>query len=196
MNRIFSPLFLVSAIFVFSFPTGSIFAAFVVTLEQVGSDVVATGSGTLDTDALTGNGSGGVQSTIFPTVGAVMVGPVPGGGATQFLGITGPSDFGAGAESFPTSGSGDLVGLTGGFGGSLFAPIGYQSGAFLSDTSTYAGQTLSSLGITQGTYTWSWGQGPTADSFTLVAAPEPSSLALAALGGVALLAYRRRLRRN
>lgn len=39
----------------------------------------------------------------------------------------------------------------------LQVPTGYVSGNPLSNTSTYANQTFGSLGLTPGTYVWSWG---------------------------------------
>src|SRR5262249_22787531 len=52
---------------------------------------------------------------------------------------------------------------------------------------TWNGATIASLGAIPGTYTWHWGTGANADSFTLniiapSAAPEPASLALLAMG--------------
>jgi hypothetical protein len=67
-------------------------------------------------------------------------------------------------------------------------PSGYVSGANLSDTATYNGQTFASLHLIAGTYTWHWGTGANADSFTLqigpasTPAPEPASLTLLAVG--------------
>jgi hypothetical protein len=77
-------------------------------------------------------------------------------------------------------------------------PLGYVSGTSLSATSTYAGATLLSLGVTPGTYTWTWGTGVHADSFTLdiVAPAVPDSGSTVSLLGCALLglaALRRKL---
>jgi hypothetical protein len=46
------------------------------------------------------------------------------------------------------------------------------SGTQLKNTATYTGQTISSLGLTPGTYTWTWGTGAHADSFVLVIHPQ------------------------
>ena len=167
-------------------------AAVIITLQQVGSDVVANGSGTINTSALTLSGSGSAQSSITPSNPSIILGPAsPQSGAySLWQSVTMPSLFGVGNQTFATSGSGDVVG-TAGIG--LFLPQAYVSGAALSDTATWANQTFSSLGVTPGTYTWTWGSGPTADSLTLNAtvAPEPASAVLL-LGGGALLALRRR----
>ncbi|MGH7044737.1 MAG: PEP-CTERM sorting domain-containing protein [Acetobacteraceae bacterium] len=64
-------------------------------------------------------------------------------------------------------------------------PHGYVSGIQLADTSTWDNVTFADLGVTPGTYTWTWGGAPDG-SFTLkIGVPEPGSLAI--LGGSILL---------
>jgi hypothetical protein len=81
--------------------------------------------------------------------------------------------------------------------GVLGVPLGYSSGNSLSDTSIYVNQTFASLGVTPGTYAWTWGPGPFRN-FTLqiglaaAAVPEPSSILLLALPLGMLLAARHR----
>ena len=97
-----------------------------------------------------------------------------------------------------SSGSGDIVGVQ---GKQLSVFPGYGSRNPLQDTSTYLNQTFSSLGVTPGTYTWTWGSGAHADSFTLqigpaaTAAPEPATLTQLATGALGLLGYGWRRRR-
>jgi hypothetical protein len=99
----------------------------------------------------------------------------------SYSGFIGPWSFGSRLFTFPSSGSGDIVGIDRA-GNVIYVPAGYASDGALFDTSTYAGQSFSSLGVTPGSYVWTWGSGAHADSFTLdiVAGtvPEPSSLPL------------------
>ena len=64
-------------------------------------------------------------------------------------------------------------------------PLGYLTDSALSDTSTYSGQTFTSLGVTPGTYEWTWGSGAN-QNFTLeigvAAVPEASTWAMMLLG--------------
>ena len=81
--------------------------------------------------------------------------------------FSGPSSFGPGtSEVDATSGSGDILGLTP-VGEGLVVPDGYTSGSPLSSSSTYSGETFASIGMTPGTYVWTWGSGGSADSMTL-----------------------------
>lgn len=128
-----------------------------------------------------------------------MAGPPPQIQNDYYSGIAGPSSFGTGGFAFPQIGSGDRVGV-GVFlitGDKIIAvPVGYVSKDPLAATSTLTDATLAGLGITPGTYTWTWGSAAlgTFDSFTLkvgVPVPGPASLALLGPGLVGLAAARR-----
>ncbi|HEX5327186.1 MAG TPA: hypothetical protein VFW75_11005 [Acetobacteraceae bacterium] len=172
-------------------------AGYTVSLSQQGSNVVATGSGTIDLTGLTPNGSGISEGGVGPLHGEINTGPASFVGVSWDTGYTGPTSFGSGGELPASSGSGDTVGI-GAFGVDLVVPSGYVSGSALSDTSTYDNQTFASLGVTPGSYVWTWGRGATADSFTLqigaASVPEPSGAALLALplGLLMLFGARRR----
>jgi hypothetical protein len=181
-------------------------AGYVVDLTQVGSDVVASGSGAVDLTGLslvppTLNRS----AFIHPGASLIFTGPVfpDFSPADSYTGFTGPTTFGSGGTSFPSSGSGDLVGIqdTVGLAHVISVPTGYVSGNPLSDTTTYDSQTLSSIGATPGTYKWTWGSGAN-QNITLVvgagAIPEPSTWAMMLLGlaGLGFVGYRRAGRRR
>jgi hypothetical protein len=82
----------------------------------------------------------------------------------SFYGFVNGPAFGTGDIDNANSGSGDLVGAL--FGYYIIVPNGYVSNSPLSDTATYDNATLASLGLTPGTYVWTWGDG-TDQSFTL-----------------------------
>jgi hypothetical protein len=114
-----------------------------------------------------------------------------------YEGISGPTSIGTGDPTLASAGSGDFFGVEG-IQARLLVPDGYISGNPLAATNTWAGQSFSSLGLTPGTYTWTWGSGATADFLTVqvgpVAVPEPSTLSLAGIAGVVGLAYAARRR--
>jgi hypothetical protein len=168
---------------------GALHASFVFTLSQVGPNVVVTGAGTLNLSALSAGSIGQIGSFIQPNTGYLAV-----GGSTTEYGLGGdPMAFGAGNFTFPTSAIGDVVGVQGdpGFQSSprIFVPLGYISGSALSNSMTFNNATFSSLGFTPGTYTFSWGTGATADSFTVTSVvPEGCVSALLGIGLAGLFA--------
>jgi PEP-CTERM motif len=179
-------------------------AAFIATIEQVGANVVVTGSGTLDLAGLTLDGLPNAFSAIAPNQGVLSIGLPEADSADLYSGsISGPANFGSGGVTGPSdSGSGDKVGLNTDVVVNLVVPRGYVSGSALADSSTYDNATLASLGATPGAYTWTWGTGLDADSFTIQVgpaatdAPEPASLALLGTGLAALGLNRRRRRKG
>jgi hypothetical protein len=146
----------------------------ILTLNQVGPDVVFNGSGNANLAALSINQSGGCQSVInslWIQVGAV-------GGCALYGNMSGPMSLPVTGGVGASSSGGDIIGVIDYFGSFLLSvPGGYVSGSALAGTATFSGTTLSAVGARPGTYVWTWGSGATADSLTLlIAVPEPSTI--------------------
>jgi hypothetical protein len=141
-------------------------AGYTVTLEQVGSDVVATGSGTIDLAGLSFVMSGGTAAQIEPDAAVEGAGPAINTPIDIYSGVAGPSTFGSGGFTLANTGSGASVNILGRFG-EIYVPAGYMSGGALPDSATYSNATFSSLGVAPGTYVWTWGTAAADDSFTL-----------------------------
>ena len=166
-------------------------AGYIVDLSQVGSNVIASGNGAIDLTGLSFFHSFAKLALIHPSDALIYMGEPDISGVDQYFqstGFTGPTSFGSGGESMPSSGRGGIVGIQNGLHirEALFVPMGYVSGDSLGDVSTYKNQTFSSLGVTSGRYEWTWGTGPN-QNFTLVietarAIPEPSTWAMMLLG--------------
>lgn len=168
-----------------------------ISLSQVGSNVVATGGGTLNLTDLTFQFQSTQTAFIESRYGDLAMGPTSEGTVNVYSGLTGPDEFGTYGYFLASSGSGDNFGISPieyGFP-SLYVPTTYVSGTALSATDTYSGQSLASLGLTLGTYTWTWGTGMNTDSLTVQIGPaatavlEPSTAVVAVFGAVAFLAY-------
>jgi hypothetical protein len=159
-------------------------ASFLYTLTEVGPDVVGSGSGTLDVADL-----GSPITASNCNAGSIAtIGLVSGGASTAtctgLFSIAGPATIGSSGLEYAGLATGDIVGVAGA-DHELFVPNGYVSGAALSNSETWDLATFASLGLTPGTYTWTWGTGQHADSFKLqvgAAAPEPGTFALLCLG--------------
>lgn len=150
-------------------------SAITLRVEQVGADVVVTGSGSANTQALTLADTRTDFSNVL-TEFQVYAGPAANddGQVGLWSGITGPSTINGNVDvtAVPGLGStGDLFGIVADAGsgsGLLVLPDGYTSGASLSGTSRFLGYTLAELGLSPGvTLTWNWGSGSTADSLEL-----------------------------
>ena len=174
--------------------------AYSVTLQQVGSNVVATGSGAINLTGLTLNpgfvGGVGIQAD----VAEIITGQPAPAGVDAYRGLMGPMSFGPGDFFAPNTGSGDLVGIVGNFlgAGLLFVPQAYVSGAALSNSMTFNNATFAGLGVTPGTYVWSWGTGLPNQNFTLiiggVGVPDGgSTVSLLGFGLLGLAVLRRKL---
>jgi hypothetical protein len=177
-------------------------ALYIVTFVQDGPDIVASGSGTLNLNGLTAEGSSNISPFIYPAEGLVITGAT--GPNTNYAGtISGSGGFGGGFVTIATTGTGPIVGVDA--SGDIFVPTGYASGAPLSSTATYASQTFASLGLASGLYTYSFGSGANADAFQVVITgvsqppniPEPASLTLVGTGLLGLgLVWRWRRKGN
>ena len=173
-------------------------ADFVVNLTEFGGDVVATGSGTIDTAALTLRGTFAAAPELIAADGLAIFGHynVSGSTGSFYSGISGPATFGNGGGIFPNLGTGDLVGIYAFAFHEMVLPARYVSGSLLSSSNTWTGQSFRSLGLTPGTYTWTWGAGVNADSFKMnigtSAVPEPASFVMLGTGAAVVLGYARR----
>jgi hypothetical protein len=176
--------------------------AYTVRLDQLGANVVANGSGAFNLTGLTFFLPGiDFTARIRAGGGVIITGPPGGSGDVDiYTGFTGPTSFGSGFFFFPNTGSGDIVGIDAqsSFGGLLAVPPGYVSGTALSDSMTFNNATLASLGVTPGTYVWTWGTGAD-QNFTLQIGPAGvpdagSTLSLLSLASLGLVALRRKLR--
>jgi len=170
--------------------------AFTITFDQMGANVVATGTGAINLTGLTFDtmfspGAGVNASSGIISIGASGV-SVPG-----YTGFTGPTSFGSGGLFFPNTSIGDFVGISN-FFGDIFVPAGYVSNTALSDSMTFNSKTIHSLGLTPGTYVWTWGTGLPNQNFTLIigraGVPDGgSTVSLLGFGLLGLAALRRKL---
>ena len=150
--------------------------AFNVTITQVGPNVVWAGSGSFNLTDLTLVGSVPITSGFAASQAIWIAGATaipPGATGQQYGGasLTYPTTFALGTQTGgPSATTGSMFGvLTGGVSGrTIVVPDGYVSGTTISGSTTYASQTISSMGLSGGTYIWSWGAGANASSLVMV----------------------------
>ena len=146
---------------------------FTITINEVGSNVVMTGSGTLNITDLTtvATNQGPMGGAGLGTSSATFILGSVGSFFDEYSGFTTvPSNFGSGGGASATSSTGDVMGVIwqGAPPSHLIVPTGYTSGTYITGSQTFNSQTFSSLGLTPGTYTYTWGTGPNADSINVV----------------------------
>jgi hypothetical protein len=209
-RRQFGAAVLVAALALLLGGAGQVRAGFVITVSQSGPNVVATGSGSIDLTGLTTPPTNlpGAAASIQASEPEILVGPAASSLNVDLRGgATGGMPFGSGGGFFmPSSGSGDAFGIVG--TSVIIMPHNYVSGTSLSATDTWANKTISGLGLTPGTYTWTWNTTPgvvgpntppTTDSVTVnivAAVPEPASVIPLLTGALGLLGYGWRRRKQ
>ena len=155
--------------------TGGANAAANIYVYESGGSVVLSLTGSINTAALTivGNDPGRFYK-LWPAQQYASIGRLPSGtdSVVRWNGLTGGGAWGGGSISGDaTAASGDQF-----FIGPTFVdlPTTYVSGSQLSSTATYAG-TLSSLGFINGTYTYTFAVGATADTLNVIVGTSPPS---------------------
>jgi len=157
-------------------PTEPPSSTFTMRLFELGEDVILSGTGTFDTTNLTSSFTGTLLGSVRPNNSNFFCGE---GNVTQLSSsayggptLTIPSNFGLGALTQANTGNGVAVGIqTIAASNYLILPTGYVSNSTLTTQSTFTSKTLSLLGATVGTYTYSWGSGANVGILTLIVGP-------------------------
>lgn len=151
-------------------------AAATITFTQVGSDVQATISGSFDLTGLNSPFNATNPNARVRGGGAganVVIGPTAGDTTKSYITITGPTYIGCATDtigaSSGTANPDGMFGINMAAPARLLVPSGYASGANVSASSTWNGATISSLGLIEGTYQYTWA----GDSLTIII-PGPS----------------------
>jgi len=153
-------------------------------VEQIGRDVVVTGSGSVNLSDLSFGDSTNEFTNTF-TATQLYAGPAAfsNGAVKSYAGLQGPSTIGTKADAVllpddSVASSGDLLGLvsndqSNGDGTGkplLILPQSYTSNEPLAGSSFYSETSYADFGLTEGTSkTWSWGSGANADSLQVQA---------------------------
>lgn len=177
-------------------------ADFDYSVEQVGGDVVITGSGSVDLTGLTPGSLvfGPPAPSLVPDSTLIITGVEDPNGLLFIDDDAIPTPFGDGflsgsnPEGVVSTGQSDYFGFVqrlAFFGGgmSVYVPEGYVSGSPLSTSSLYSDTTIDALGFfDSGFYTTTLTNGT---DLTVTIVPEPASAAVATLAAGLLLRRRR-----
>lgn len=157
-------------------------AAVLITVTEVGANVEALISGSLDLTGLQARGIHNLATNVrgtSPFLGSSK------GTAMAYTTLVGPASWGPGTDLMPASTySGSIFGFTANLsnnGAAIFLDPGYVSGDPLSAALTFNNATLSSLGLTAGEYIYKAPSGDTV-TFNMGAVPEPATWAMMIVG--------------
>jgi hypothetical protein len=174
-------------------------AAYIATATEIGGDVVLEGSGSIDLTAMTSNCLNCATITGVRPSSYILLGPSDGRtDVYDTASLTGPAAIGTGTATFqgstPPGGTGGFTGIGWASSPRIYVPAGYVSEALIAASATITGETFASIGLTPGSYEWTWGSGASADSFTLNvgAVPIPAAVWLFGSGLVGLVGMARR----
>lgn len=160
-------------------------AIYTISLTQVGSDVVMSGSGQINTTGMTSAASVSSCSSRFDPPGTTVCLGTGNYGLRFGGGITGagvPSAMGT-LQVFGSSATGaPLVIST----NDLYLPAGYVSNSPITNSVTFVGRTLATMGAVVGTYTMTLTSGDTI--VVNVGGATPASVSVPTMDGVGALA--------
>ena len=153
-------------------PTNNITpSGFNVTIVESDGSVVMSASGSLNINDLTFVSSSTSGGSGIGVNTATFIMGVNGSNFSTYSGFTStPSSFGTGSGLGSTYSSGDIFGViyqsTPPY--QLVVPSGYTTGDVISSTQIFTGASFTSLGLVEGTYTYTWGSGLNEDSINVV----------------------------
>jgi len=159
--------------------------AILITILEVGSDVVMSGGGSVNVSSLTTGSTLSLGNRIDPSVNFASLG---NGSVTSYTGITGITpNMGLGSNTFSFNTTGTDSFAIEEFGSplvELYVPQNYVSNTALGpSTATFTNKSFTTLGINTGTYTWTWGSGANEDSFTVQVGPSTLNVNILEVGG-------------
>lgn len=148
----------------------------IISVLEVGADVVVSGSGSVNLTSLTltsaGAPLGALANLMNPNDGVVISSGSTSDNSDTYSGFTPTTGFGTNVNSGAASSIGDLFGISTQTN-DIYLPAGYTSGSPLNGSMTFTSETYTSLGLVNGlSYQYNWGIGGTAD-FILIQIGEP-----------------------
>ena len=155
-------------------------AGYIVTLQQVGPDVVATGSGAINLTGLTFSLHGGFTPEILPGAALQFGGGIITGSTSSsvdlYFAATWTDEFRERWRNVCQQWQrrhGRDIPDTSYIRARSHCSEGLCFRYFLSNSAIYSGKTIATLGVTPGTYVWTWGTGAN-QNFTLqIPVPPP-----------------------
>jgi hypothetical protein len=147
-------------------------AAATITFTEVGPDVQADLVGTLNTAGLNlaAGPPGFDKAQVLPNSAFALLADSNGDYFDSYTGISGPTSLGpSSTDTYAFSASGNAVGVDMRGTPSLIVPLNFTNGS-VSSTATWVLKSFSSLGLTPGTYTYTWA----GDSLTIQIGPAPA----------------------